>query len=114
MEALLLTLRTRASLTSESQEQRNSPRLARTMSQLPKVPSFGVCSSFTAMCALPNGLCLAYRIALAHNRLTTLPMAFSLLSRLRYLVLKNNSFTVFPDVVRWMLLPRVSLAEYRV
>ena len=27
-------------------------------------------------------------------------MAFSLLSRLRYLVLKNNSFTVFPDVVR--------------
>ncbi|RPD66340.1 hypothetical protein L226DRAFT_566785 [Lentinus tigrinus ALCF2SS1-7] len=42
------------------------------------------------------------RIALAHNRLTTLPMAFSLLSRLRYLVLKNNSFTVFPDVLTVM------------
>lgn len=27
-------------------------------------------------------------------------MAFALLSRLRYLVLKNNNFTVFPDVVR--------------
>ncbi|KAI0647246.1 RAM signaling pathway protein-domain-containing protein [Trametes meyenii] len=42
------------------------------------------------------------RIALAHNRLSTLPMAFSLLSRLRYLVLKNNSFTVFPDVLTVM------------
>ncbi|KAM5534101.1 hypothetical protein V8D89_012282 [Ganoderma adspersum] len=42
------------------------------------------------------------RIALAHNRLTTLPMAFSLLSHLRYLVLKNNSFTVFPDVLTVM------------
>ncbi|EIW60077.1 uncharacterized protein TRAVEDRAFT_45328 [Trametes versicolor FP-101664 SS1] len=42
------------------------------------------------------------RIALAHNRLTTLPMAFSLLSRLRYLVLKNNSFSVFPDVLTVM------------
>ncbi|KAI0636774.1 RAM signaling pathway protein-domain-containing protein [Trametes polyzona] len=42
------------------------------------------------------------RVALAHNRLTTLPMAFSLLSRLRYLVLKNNSFSVFPDVLTVM------------
>ncbi|KAI0082789.1 hypothetical protein K474DRAFT_1654962 [Panus rudis PR-1116 ss-1] len=42
------------------------------------------------------------RIALAHNRLATLPMAFSLLSRLRYLVLKNNNFTVFPDVLTVM------------
>ncbi|KAI0372858.1 hypothetical protein BV20DRAFT_990186 [Pilatotrama ljubarskyi] len=42
------------------------------------------------------------RIALAHNRLTTLPMAFSLLSRLRYLVLKNNNFSVFPDVLTVM------------
>ena len=31
-------------------------------------------------------------------------MAFALLSRLRYLVLKNNNFTVFPDVVRIMLI----------
>ncbi|KAI9057861.1 hypothetical protein FKP32DRAFT_1597815 [Trametes sanguinea] len=42
------------------------------------------------------------RIALAHNRLTTLPMAFSLLSRLRYLVLKNNNFSVLPDVLTVM------------
>ena len=40
------------------------------------------------------------RIALAYNRLTTLPMAFALIARLRYLVLKNNNFTVFPHVVR--------------
>ena len=31
-------------------------------------------------------------------------MAFALLSRLRYLVLKNNNFTVFPDVVRIVLI----------
>lgn len=39
------------------------------------------------------------RIALGFNRLTMLPEAFALLSRLRYLTLKNNNFTVFPDVV---------------
>lgn len=39
------------------------------------------------------------RIALGHNRLTTLPTAFALLSRLRYLNLKSNSFSVFPDVL---------------
>ncbi|KAI0664592.1 RAM signaling pathway protein-domain-containing protein [Cubamyces menziesii] len=49
-----------------------------------------------------NGESTVVRIALAHNRLTTLPMAFSLLSRLRYLVLKNNNFSVFPDVLTVM------------
>lgn len=39
------------------------------------------------------------RIALAYNRLTTLPMAFALLSRLRYLVLRNNNFSTFPNIV---------------
>ncbi|KAF8123723.1 RAM signaling pathway protein-domain-containing protein [Boletus edulis] len=39
------------------------------------------------------------RIALGYNRLATLPTAFALLSRLRYLNLKNNSFSVFPDVL---------------
>jgi hypothetical protein len=39
-------------------------------------------------------------MALGSNRLTALPMEFALLSRLRYLNLKNNNFTVFPDVVR--------------
>ncbi|KAF8558527.1 hypothetical protein OG21DRAFT_1404943 [Imleria badia] len=39
------------------------------------------------------------RIALSYNRLATLPTAFALLSRLRYLNLKNNSFSVFPDVL---------------
>ncbi|KAG8217265.1 hypothetical protein J3R82DRAFT_5358 [Butyriboletus roseoflavus] len=39
------------------------------------------------------------RIALGYNRLATLPTAFALLSCLRYLNLKNNSFSVFPDVL---------------
>ncbi|KDQ33898.1 hypothetical protein PLEOSDRAFT_1110771 [Pleurotus ostreatus PC15] len=39
------------------------------------------------------------RIALGHNKLSTLPPAFSLLSRLRYLNLKSNSFDEFPDVL---------------
>lgn len=38
-------------------------------------------------------------MTLANNRLATLPMAFAVLSRLRYLNLKSNSFTVFPEVV---------------
>ncbi|EMD38354.1 hypothetical protein CERSUDRAFT_113515 [Gelatoporia subvermispora B] len=42
------------------------------------------------------------RVALAYNRLTMLPMAFALLSKLRYLVLKNNNFSVFPDVLTVM------------
>jgi Leucine-rich repeat (LRR) protein len=41
-----------------------------------------------------------YRMALGNNRLTTLPTEFALLSRLRYLNLKSNCFSVFPDVVR--------------
>lgn len=42
----------------------------------------------------------AARIALGNNHLTTLPMQFAMLSRLRYLNLKGNCFTVFPEVVR--------------
>ncbi|KAI0256779.1 RAM signaling pathway protein-domain-containing protein [Lactifluus subvellereus] len=42
------------------------------------------------------------RVTLASNRLATLPMAFALLSRLRYLNLKNNCLTVFPDVLTVM------------
>ncbi|KAL0580431.1 RAM signaling network component [Marasmius crinis-equi] len=42
------------------------------------------------------------RIALNHNRLTTIPVEFALLSRLRYLNLKNNAFSVFPDVLTLM------------
>lgn len=42
------------------------------------------------------------RIALGYNRLATLPIAFALLSRLRYLNLQNNSFTSFPDVLTVM------------
>jgi hypothetical protein len=49
------------------------------------------------------------RIALGQNRLTTLPTAFALLSRLRYLNLKNNSFTVFPDVLT--LLPALDTLD---
>lgn len=39
------------------------------------------------------------RIALGNNRLTILPMEFALLSQLRYLNLKRNNFSVFPEVV---------------
>ncbi|KAI0065424.1 hypothetical protein BV25DRAFT_1821826 [Artomyces pyxidatus] len=42
------------------------------------------------------------RITLASNRLATLPMAFALLSRLRYLNLKSNCLSVFPDVLTVM------------
>jgi hypothetical protein len=58
-------------------------------------------------CAFPLSACHndisqispTVRITLASNRLATLPMAFALLSRLRYLNLKNNCLAVFPDVV---------------
>jgi hypothetical protein len=52
---------------------------------------------------LTDHLCLVARITLASNRLATIPMAFALLSRLRYLNLKNNCFTMFPDVVSSVL-----------
>jgi len=38
-------------------------------------------------------------------------MAFALLSRLRYLNLKNNSFSVFPDVVRFLFYSPSPLAH---
>ncbi|KAF8078065.1 RAM signaling pathway protein-domain-containing protein [Lyophyllum atratum] len=50
----------------------------------------------------PEDESLVERIALGNNRLTTLPMEFALLSRLRYLNLKHNSFYVFPDVLTSM------------
>ncbi|KAF8522222.1 RAM signaling pathway protein-domain-containing protein [Hysterangium stoloniferum] len=46
--------------------------------------------------------CTVLRLALGYNRLTALPMAFALLTRLRYLNLRANSFTVFPDVITVM------------
>ncbi|OCH95055.1 hypothetical protein OBBRIDRAFT_746629 [Obba rivulosa] len=49
------------------------------------------------------------RIALAYNRLTTLPMAFALLSKLRYLVLKNNNFSVFPEVL--LVMPSLEILD---
>ncbi|KIP08145.1 hypothetical protein PHLGIDRAFT_389074 [Phlebiopsis gigantea 11061_1 CR5-6] len=48
------------------------------------------------------------RIALSHNRLATLPMAFALLSHLRYLSLKGNSFTVFPDLT---IMPNLEILD---
>ncbi|KAF7353640.1 Leucine-rich repeat-containing protein SOG2 [Mycena venus] len=56
-----------------------------------------------------EGGTLVERIALGQNRLTTLPTAFALLSRLRYLNLKNNSFAVFPDVLT--LLPALDTLD---
>ncbi|KAJ3915376.1 RAM signaling pathway protein-domain-containing protein [Lentinula edodes] len=50
----------------------------------------------------PEDECRVQRISLGHNRLTTLPMEFALLSRLRYLNLKSNCFSVFPDVLTLM------------
>ncbi|KAG6821460.1 hypothetical protein H0H93_010184 [Arthromyces matolae] len=40
------------------------------------------------------------RIAFGNNHLTALPPEFALLSQLRYVNLKRNNFSVFPDVVR--------------
>ncbi|KAJ7168184.1 RAM signaling pathway protein-domain-containing protein [Mycena crocata] len=57
----------------------------------------------------PDDESLVERIALGHNRLTTLPTAFALLSRLRYLNLKSNSFSVFPDVLT--LLPALDTLD---
>ncbi|KAJ7273148.1 RAM signaling pathway protein-domain-containing protein [Mycena rebaudengoi] len=57
----------------------------------------------------PDDECSVERIALGHNRLTTLPTAFALLSRLRYLNLKSNSFVVFPDVLT--LLPALDTLD---
>lgn len=49
-----------------------------------------------------NGECIVSRVALGYNRLATLPMAFALLTHLRYLNLRANSFTVFPEVLTVM------------
>jgi Leucine-rich repeat (LRR) protein len=38
-------------------------------------------------------------MALGNNRLTTLPTELALLTRLRYLNLKHNSFSTFPRAV---------------
>ncbi|KAF8894501.1 RAM signaling pathway protein-domain-containing protein [Infundibulicybe gibba] len=50
----------------------------------------------------PDDESVVERIALNGNRLTTLPTEFALLSRLRYLNLRHNSFSVFPDVLTLM------------
>ncbi|KAJ4488536.1 RAM signaling pathway protein-domain-containing protein [Lentinula aciculospora] len=50
----------------------------------------------------PEDECSVQRISLGHNRLTALPMEFALLSRMRYLNLKSNCFSVFPDVLTLM------------
>ncbi|KAK0434927.1 RAM signaling pathway protein-domain-containing protein [Armillaria borealis] len=42
------------------------------------------------------------RLALGNNYLTTLPMEFAHLSRLRYVNLRSNAFTTFPDVLTLM------------
>nr|GAT53338.1 leucine-rich repeat-containing protein SOG2 [Mycena chlorophos] len=57
----------------------------------------------------PEDDSLVERMALGYNRLTTLPTAFALLSRLRYLNLKSNAFTVFPDVLT--LLPALDTLD---
>ena len=42
----------------------------------------------------------SFSIALSSNLLTNLPQSFELLERLRYLNLRQNSFSTFPNVVR--------------
>ncbi|KAI0312179.1 RAM signaling pathway protein-domain-containing protein [Amylostereum chailletii] len=49
------------------------------------------------------------RINLGSNRLAALPMAFALLSSLRYLNLRNNCFSVFPDVLT--IMPSLEILE---
>ncbi|TFK42699.1 RAM signaling pathway protein-domain-containing protein [Crucibulum laeve] len=53
--------------------------------------------------------CIIERLAFDHNRLTTLPTEFALLSRLRYLNLKHNSLVTFPDVLT--LLPSLDTLD---
>ncbi|KAI6007846.1 RAM signaling pathway protein-domain-containing protein [Pisolithus marmoratus] len=50
----------------------------------------------------PPEECSISRITLGYNRLTTLPTAFALFSRLRYLNLKSNNFSSIPDVLTVM------------
>uniref|UniRef100_A0A8H7Y5H7 RAM signaling network component n=1 Tax=Psilocybe cubensis TaxID=181762 RepID=A0A8H7Y5H7_PSICU len=56
-----------------------------------------------------NSGSLVERLALGHNRLTTLPPEFALFTKLRYLNLKHNSFTAFPDVLT--LLPSLDTLD---
>ena len=64
-------------------------------SQSPLKRYIGFCAVFTNY----STLTYVVRIALGNNHLTTLPTEFALLSRLRYLNLKHNNFSTFPDVV---------------
>jgi len=43
-----------------------------------------------------------FRLTLGNNRLSTLPTEFELFTRLRYLNLKRNNFSTFPDVVGFL------------
>ena len=42
------------------------------------------------------------RLTLGNNRLSTLPTELELFTRLRYLNLRRNNFSTFPDVVSFM------------
>ncbi|KAL5532690.1 SOG2 [Sanghuangporus sanghuang] len=46
--------------------------------------------------------CRILRIALVGNYLSSLPMSFACITRLRYLTLRSNSFTVLPEVLTVM------------
>ncbi|KAL5529674.1 hypothetical protein ACEPAG_5659 [Sanghuangporus baumii] len=46
--------------------------------------------------------CRILRIALVGNYLSSLPMSFARITRLRYLTLRSNSFTVLPEVLTVM------------
>lgn len=61
------------------------------------MPGASVSPTFTAFFPLLIVDALS-RIALVNNALSSIPMSFARLSRLRYLTFRANSFSVFPEV----------------
>lgn len=55
---------------------------------------------FGAQCLTAVELHAHYRLALAHNQISTFPDEFATLPRLRYLNLRSNSLKLFPVAVR--------------
>ena len=55
----------------------------------------------------------SYRLALAHNQLSSFPEEFAGLCRLRYLNLRSNRLKVFPALVRYTRSPRPRCLSWR-
>lgn len=60
----------------------------------------GMVKRWVCMAWILSGRLKVNSIAMGHNRLSTLPTELALLTHLRYLNLRHNSFSTFPRVVR--------------